>query len=180
MPRLPLPLLLAAPALAALLAGCPSTPEAPDATPPIDCSGGLVAELRAPGGDYVPLAAAGDGVELVQGFQGFRYVYLRARLDVDPGDVPASVRIELDGTRPRAQPISQLVFEPDAAGSGYVTGAVQVFFNDDPLPSLVDQACALELSLADDCTDAGTVVLRYDPTCVEGPDGLPICEEAAR
>lgn len=161
-------------ALVLLLSACPSPSDTPDAIPPYDCGDALVLEVRVPGGTYVAIDDAVDGAELVLGFQGFRYLYARARLPADPGTVAATARIELDGGTPRSQPIGQLAFDP--APDGVVSAPVQLFFNDDPLPGLVDHGVTVELRLGDRCADAGHTVLRYDDSCVEGPDGQPVCE----
>ena len=95
---------------------CPgSTAPAVDAPVDVDCGDRLVLTVRAPGVGYRPIADAADGAELVLGFQGFRYVYARGRLDVDPGAVSAAVRVTLDGGAPRSQPV-QLAFGPAAGG----------------------------------------------------------------
>lgn len=107
------------------------------------------------------------------GFQGFRYLYLRARLDRDPGLLSAAVVVQLDGADPRSQPL-HLAFAPD--GGGVRSAPMQVFFNDDPLPSLVDRGVAVQLLLAPRCQAGGHTVLRYDPSCYEGPDGQPVCD----
>ncbi len=162
--------------LAPLLAACPGddpAPDAGDAVVEVDCGDRLVAEVRVPGGTYQRLSDSGDGAQLVLGFQGFRYVYLRGRLDVDPGLLSAAVVVQLDGDVMRSQPL-HLTFGPEPGG--VVSAPMQVFFNDDPLPSLVDRGVALELRLGARCTSAGHTVLRYDPSCYEGPDGQSVCD----
>lgn len=154
---------------------CPgSTPVTVDARDDLDCGDRLVLAVRTAGLGYRPIAEAGDGAELVLGFQGFRYVYARARLDVDPGVVSAAVRVTLDGGAPRSQPV-QLALGP-AAGGGVESVPLQVFFNDDPLPGLIDHGVTLELRLGARCVASGHTVLRYDPSCIEGPDGQPVCD----
>lgn len=156
-------------------AACPGGSSSIDARPDLDCGDRLALAVRAPGGaGYRPIAAAVDGAELVLGFQGFRYVYLRGHLDVDPGDVAAAVRVELDGGSPRSQPV-QAGFGPAATG-GFDSAPIQVFFNDDPLPGLIDHGVTLALRLGDRCVAGGHTVLRYDPSCYEGPDGQPVCD----
>jgi hypothetical protein len=161
-----------------LLAACPGAGESPDAAVAFDCGERLGLDVRILGGTYVAIDAATGGAELVQGFQGFRYVYVRARLDVDPGTISAVARLELDGQSPRSQPIGQLAFSVE--GSEVVSAPTQLFFNDDPLASLVDHGLTIELRLGDSCAASGATILRYDATCVEGPDGTPICEGGAR
>jgi len=161
-----------------LAASCSAPGEAPDALPPLDCGDRLGLEVRILGGSYVAIDAATAGAELVQGFQGFRYVYARARLDADPGTINAVARLELDGQSPRSQPIGQLAFIVD--GGGVVSAPTQLFFNDEPLAGLVDHGLAIELRLGDRCVASGHTVLRYDASCVEGPDGTPICKGTAR
>ncbi len=165
--------------LGVLLAACdPGAPAAADAGAAADCGLIVTLEVRRPDGVYVPLAAAADAVDasLVQGFQGFRYLYLRARFDRDPGSATAAVQLQLDGATPRSQPLADLDARPDPGG--VVSAPQRVFFNDDPLPSLVDRGCALTLRVGGVCAASGRAVLRYDPSCVEGPDGDPICADA--
>ncbi len=163
--------------LASGLVACPgheASHDATDAEVDLDCGDRLGALVRVPGGAYVPLAEAGDGGELVLGFQGFRYLYVRAALDADPGVSSAAVVVQLDGDAARSQPL-HLTFGPGA--TGVVSAPMQIFFNDDPLPTLVDRGVALELRLGSRCLRAGRTILRYDPTCYEGPDGQPVCGE---
>jgi len=165
------------PLLAALvvMAACPGPSSTTiDGRDDLDCGDRLVLAVRAPGVGYRPIADAADGAELVLGFQGFRYVYARARLDVDPGAVSAAVRVTLDGGSPRSQPV-QPAFGP-AAGGGVESVPLQVFFNDDPLPGLIDHGVTLELRLGARCVASGHTVLRYNPSCIEGPDGQPVCD----
>jgi len=159
----------------AALAGCPGPGPDPDAGDgaALDCGDRLGVDVRVPDHTYQPLAQAGDGVELVLGFQGFRYLYVRARLDIDPGPTSAAAVVQLDGDNPRSQPL-YLTFAPD--GGGVVSPATQVYFNDDPLPSLVDRGVSVQLVLSPRCSVGGHTVLRYDPSCYEGPDGQPVCD----
>ncbi|MBK7194829.1 MAG: hypothetical protein IPH80_20305 [Myxococcales bacterium] len=157
------------------ISACPGpSPTTIDAPDDLDCGDRLTLTVRAPVVGYRPIAEAGDGAELVLGFQGFRYVYVRGRLDADPGVVSAAVRVTLDGGAPRSQPV-QPAFGP-AAGGGVETVPLQVFFNDDPLPGLIDHGVTLELRLGSRCLASGHTVLRYDPSCIEGPDGQPVCD----
>ncbi|MBK9036455.1 MAG: hypothetical protein IPL61_35285 [Myxococcales bacterium] len=159
----------------AAMSACPGPSSATiDARGDLDCGDRLLLSVRAPEIGYRPIADAADGAELVLGFQGFRYVYVRARLDVDPGAITAAVLVTLDGGTPRSQPV-QPAFGP-AAGGGVETVPLQVFFNDDPLPGLIDHGVTLELHLGRRCVAGGHTVLRYDPSCVEGPDGQPVCD----
>jgi len=160
-----------------LAAACGDPAGLPDARP-FDCGDRLGLELRIPGGSYVAIAGAADGAELVRGFQGFRYLYARARLDADPGEVDAAARLQLDGGTPRSQPIGQLAFSQD--GTSVVSNPVQLFFNDEVLADLIDHGVSVELRLGDQCAVSGHTVLRYDPNCVEGPDGVPICGSTTR
>lgn len=167
-------------ALALAASGCPDEPGAgADAGVLADCGVTVVLEVRTPAGDFVAIDDAEPGAELVLGFQGFRYVYTRARFDRDPGALgPATVTVRLAGTAPRSQPLGALAVLP-APGGGHATEAFSVFFNDDPLPSLIDRACGLEIRLAGGaCVGGGETTLRYDPDCYEGPDGQRVCPDA--
>ncbi len=162
--------------IAAALAACPGggdTPDAADGVVDFDCQNRLIVELRGPGGEYRTFPDAASGAELVLGFQGFRYMYLRARLGEDPDLAAAAVVVQLDGDTARSQPL-YLTFAPVA--DGVVSAPMQIFFNDDPLPSLVDRGVTVMLVLGLRCTTGGHSVLRYDPSCYEGPDGQPVCD----
>jgi hypothetical protein len=84
------------------------------------------------------------------------------------------VVVQLDGETVRSQPL-HLTFAP--AANGVVSAPMQVFFNDDPLPTLVDRGVAVELRLGERCSRSGHTVLRYDPSCYEVPDGQPVCDD---
>lgn len=160
----------------ALLGGCPEGGDAADAGPPADCDVTLTAEVREPGGTWAPVGQAA-GAELVLGFQGFKYVYVRGRLDRLPADPTGAVLVTLEGEATRSQPLGELALTPDGTG-GLVTEPLRVFFNDDPLPTLVDRLCELELRVGEgSCAAAsgGAVELVYDASCYEGADGQRIC-----
>jgi hypothetical protein len=143
-----------------------------------DCGLEVTLEVRAPDGEYTSIPPAEDA-ELVLGFQGFRYVYLRGRADRSPPAASGSVVIEVEGSGPRSQPFGDLAWTADGEGGG-VTGALRTFFNDDPLPQLVDRRCTFTLIVGDarcGAAASGSAVLRYDPACYEGPDGARVCPD---
>jgi hypothetical protein len=163
-----------------LLVGCGSGPEAVDAGPSLDCGLRLVVEVRGPGGEYGPIAGAALA-ELVQGFQGFRYIYVLGRLARRPAVVSGTAIVTLDGEAARSQPLGDLGIAGDGAGA-FATDPLRVFFNDDPLPSIVDRGCTVTLRVGDEAcgaTSGGHVTLAYDPACYEGPDGERVCPDAA-
>lgn len=168
-----LPSLLAT-ACAAALCGCGSAPT-PDAGPPPDCAPGVDLEVRGRAG-YERVAVAAEA-ELVLGFQGFKYVVARGHAGVLPGTRGGAVVFALDGESARSQPFGDLGFHADGQGA-FVTDELRVFFNDDPLPELVDHGVTMHLHL--DCGDSsgGHLVLRFDPGCTEGPDGQCVCLDA--
>ena len=143
---------------------------------PRPCSTRLGASVQTPTGGFVPLTLGGAPAEadLVLGFQGFRYVYLRLVLTPPPPDpLLASAEITLAGAAPRAQPLGYLRpgdREPQ-----------RLFFNDEALPALVDARGALRLHVGQpgcQADSSGDFVLRYRPDCVEGPDGIRVCGDA--
>ena len=146
-----------------------------DAGPPPDCAPGVDLEVEGPAG-YQRIAAASEA-DLILGFQGFKYVRARGRSGALPGSPAGAVIVKLDDKGVRSQPYGDLGFHADG-DAGFLTEALRVFFNDDPLPGLVDHGVTLRLHL--DCGDSpgGRVILRYDPNCVEGPDGQRICVDA--
>ena len=146
----------------------------------VDCGAlGLTLDVLAPGGSYLPFASAAEA-ELVLGFQGFKYVYLKAHLGARPQPPSGAVIIELDGAARRSQPFGDLGLADDGAG-GLVSAPVRVFFNDDPLPMLVNKGVTLTLQVgAATCAASagGRVTLYYDASCYEGPDGQRVCVDA--
>ena len=143
----------------------------------------LSLEVRTPGGDYVPVATATDA-DLVLGFQGFRYIYLRGRMSAPPPERGGALISTLEGSAGddagaamRSQPVGDLNFH--AEGADWVSDPVRLFFNDDPLPTLVDHGCAVTLESGTRCqaSAGGRVVLRYDPGCYEDPSGQRVCPD---
>ncbi len=144
-----------------------------------DCGLTASLEVRGPDGEYAAMPPAEDA-ELVLGFQGFKYVYLRGRADRRPPATSGSVVLELAGQPARSQPFGDLGWTDDGAG-GVVTAPLRVFFNDDPLPDLVDHSCTFTLLAGDETCGAattGSATLRYDAACYEGPDGSRVCPDA--
>ena len=144
------------------------------------CTESVALEVRTTSGEFAR-AEGTPKAELVLGFQGFKYVYVRARLDGPMTEPRAEVRVELDGGAVRSQPLGRLrLYETEAAD--FQTDPIRVFFNDDPLPSLIDRGCGLTLKVEEKDCQAKTsahVVLSYDPGCYEGPDGQRECPDAA-
>ena len=171
------------PSLAALiftlgggLAGCGDDDPTGSDGGPRPCTTTLSASVQTPIGGFAPLTAGAAPAEadLVLGFQGFRYVYLRLVLTPPPPDaLLASAEITLVGAAPRAQPLGYLRpgdLEPQ-----------RLFFNDEALPALVDARGALRLHVGQpgcQADSSGDFVLRYRPDCVEGPDGVRVCGDA--
>ncbi len=151
-----------------------------DVPPVIDA--GSVCELRVatvevstPDRSYGMLPA---DAELILGFQGFRYVYLKVRTDGLPSSTETSALVDL----PSGETVSQsflLELSEDSPGH-FVSMPQMFFFNDNPLPGLIDQPANLTLRVGDARCNAevrGTFTLRYDPSCYEGPSGDRICPD---
>lgn len=162
--------------LCAALAACGPGGARSDAG--VDCGvpPALAIEVLTPGGAYQPLGAATDA-DLVLGFQGFRYIYVRARLTAALAEPGGAVVVTLDGTGARSQPMGDLGFHSD--GAGWVSEPARVFFNNDTLVSLVDHGCGLAVAIGTRCpaTASGRVVLRYDASCYEDPSGQRVCPD---
>ncbi|MCC7536192.1 MAG: hypothetical protein IT379_08260 [Deltaproteobacteria bacterium] len=134
--------------------------------------------LQVRGPDYAYHDIPGDA-DLVLGFQGFRYIYLRARTSAEPPVMQGSVVAEPEGQSLVSQPVRFSFSEED--DGVWLSDPVIVFFNDIPLPSLVGQGCRVWMRVGDERCGGeaeGRVVLRYDPRCYEGGMGERICTDA--
>lgn len=159
-------------------AGCRGTPPADAAPDAGDDACDLTAvsfEVRSPDGSY---HAAPTEAELVLGFQGFRYIYVRVRTDGTPRPLFGSVNGKLDGGEIISQSF-RLDLTPDGPGR-YMTEPVMVLFGDWPATALIDHDADLTVTVGDGTCVAdtgGTVTLRFDPSCYEGPTGMRICPD---
>lgn len=132
-------------------------------------------EVRAPDRTYTSLPA---DAELVLGFQGFRYVYLKARTDGRPSSLETSALVTLDSGEVVSQ--SFLLDLAEESPGRFVGVPQMIFFNDSPLPGIVGHAADLTLHVGDARCSAetrGTFTLRFDPNCYEGPSGDRICPD---
>jgi len=165
-------LLLAASLLAT--AGCESAPPATTPDAGGACSLTSVSfEVRRPDLSY---RATPTDAELVLGFQGFRYIYVRVRTDGLPMPPFGSVNGKLDTGEPISQ--SFRVDLTEEAPGRFVTEPIMVLFDDLPLAALVDHEADLTVTVGDGTCVAdtgGTATLRFDPSCYEGPTGMRIC-----
>lgn len=157
------------------LAGCGD-----DVTPRIDAAvpcelRTVTIEVRAPDRSYRALPA---DAELVLGFQGFRYVYLRVSTEGRPSSDETSALVRLDSGEVVSQSFRVELAEETP---GHFVGTPQMlFFNDSPLPGLVDSVADLTVRVGDARCNAearGTFTVRYDPSCYEGPAGDRICPD---
>jgi hypothetical protein len=161
------------------LAGCTPS-EAADAGPPGVCTFHLSLEVEDASARFVPLTDAESSAWLIRGFQGFRFILLRARFDAPPVERSGAVRITVDGMAERSQPLGALNLEAD--GGGYLSDPFPVFFNDDPLASIAGRGCTLAVTIgAASCaaSAAGRVSLHWDESCVQDPDGGIDCARDA-
>lgn len=157
-------------------AGCGSDPPAG----PSDAGGsstcdltGVTFEVRGP--DQTFHEPPGEA-ELVLGFQGFRYLYVRVHTQGTPVPPFGSVNGKLDGGEPISQSF-RLDLTSDGPGT-WVTEPIMVLFDDVPLSALVDHDADLSVTVGDGTCVAdtgGTVTLRFDPSCYEGPTGMRFC-----
>jgi hypothetical protein len=166
----------------AAAAGCRPGGGADDAGAPGTCAFQVALDVQGPLGDYRQVGAAGDA-RLVLGFQGFKFVMARGRFDAPPAVQSGAVLVRLDGRALRSQPFGALRLGGDGsgdAGTGQVSDPFPVFFNDDPLPTLVDTGLDITLLVGDDRCGAragGHVTLRYVPGCIQDADGGFVCTD---
>jgi hypothetical protein len=122
-----------------------------------------------------PVGGADDdgGVELRQGFQGFRYtrVVLVAEGDV-PAQTPGVARLEIEGFDPAEQRFRSIELQPLARGY-FESEPLIVYANDVTLARAVGRRATLRFVLDDGrhratATREGPV--RWDPHCVEDAD----------
>ena len=159
-----------------VLAACPDDGVPDAAVEPCTLTPRL--EVRASDGVFAPIAEAADA-ELVLGFQGFRYVYLRVRLPEVPPARNGSVLAQLDGDSAFSSPFGGMSFVGD--GTEVISVPLQFFFHDQTLPSLVGAGVTFTLTLGDAVcggSAGGHVVLAYDSSCIEGPSGERVCADA--
>lgn len=157
-----------------VLMGCPGGEGGPDAAPcELEVSWG---PRRA--GEFRPFVD-GDRAEITLGFQGFRYIMSSLRFDADhPDDADVWFQVQVAGHEPYAlrQRMTLPAEEPD--GWRY-RDDVLVFFNDIPIPDLIDQEAAIVIRAeAGGCEGlhGATVRLADDDGCVEQADGGLTCE----
>lgn len=131
--------------------------------------------LALTGVDPAALDASSDGVaiDLRMGFQGFRYtrVVLVASGDA-PAVTPARATLDIDGFDRAEQLSSQIELRPTSDGRR-VSAPWMIFANDVDPARAVGRRARLEVTLDDRERRANAVlegVVRWDPTCVEGPD----------
>lgn len=113
------------------------------------------------------------GVELRQGFQGFRYtrVVLVAEGDA-PAQTPGVARLEIEGFDPAEQRFRSIALQPLARGY-FESEPLLVYANDVTLARAVGRRATLRFVLDDGrhratATREGPV--RWDPHCVEDAD----------
>jgi hypothetical protein len=177
------PILIIAALVAALAStGCPGGEGEPDGGAIADCGVAVALEVLTPDHEFVSAGPDDVPAELILGFQGFRYVYVRGRVASPPPTAAAIVITQLDGDAPRSQSPGRVELTPDGSGA-QLTQPLPVYFNDDPVPDLVDRGCALTLVITEpsgtcEASAAGHAVLAYDPDCYEDPDGVRVCPDA--
>lgn len=176
--RAALPALLRTLLAASLLAtaGCDETPAPTPADAGGECSLTSVRfDVRNPDRGY---SAPPTDAELVLGFQGFRFIYIRIGTEGLPVPPFGSVNGKVQG----GGPISQS-FRLDLAEDGpgrWVTRPIMVLFDDAPLSELVDHRADLTVTVGDGtcvADEGGIVTLRFDGSCYEGPTGERICAD---
>lgn len=146
--------------------GCGSEPPAADAGAEAAVYALSMRPVGGGGGD-------GGGVELRQGFQGFRYtrVVLVAGGDA-PAQTPGVARLEIEGFDPAEQRFRSIALQPLARGY-FESEPLLVYANDVTLARAVGRRATLRFVLDDGrhratATREGPV--RWDPHCVEDAD----------
>lgn len=125
--------------LAIVLSSCSAPEERPmvDAAPV--CTSTMQLEWgRMVNGAYTPFRD-GDTAEIVLGFQGFRFIDAIARIrGVQAKEATFTFEATLDGREPMVQDAGSFTTKP-SDGALYVH-ALQLFFNDVPMPELLGQS----------------------------------------
>ncbi len=165
-------------ALASALAAC-ADPAASAVDATVDATPYQVslAALRPDGYEVL----AGDaGIEMRLGFQGFRYTRV---VLVATGTVPAAspgvFHFAIEGFDPAEQRVNAVAFHERNPGV-FVSEPEMVFANDVALERVVGHVGTLTVTLDDRAHHAvGTYagVLRWDPTCIEGADGVCLARD---
>jgi hypothetical protein len=157
----------------ALLAGCPGGAGGPDAAP---CFFELVWGHRDQGA-FVPFADDGTA-EVTLGFQGFLFVASTMRLTGTGAEQATfSFQIEVQGHEPYAQLGSTRRVQPGDDGHRYAED-VLVFFNDIPMPQLIERTAHIRATgRADGCTGIHEVTVTLIQGCFENPDGELECDD---
>jgi hypothetical protein len=120
----------------------------------------------------------GELVDLVFGFQGFRFIQSMARLDSDAGEVTLEFDIGVEG-HPRFQ-VPGGTFRPRKDGSNAYVDRLLVFFNDIPVPELVGRAVEIRTTVVSGrCTGRhkASVVFSNRVQCQSEDGGSP-CADA--
>lgn len=111
----------------------------------------------------------GDDVDVILGFQGFRFVDLAARFEGTSATSAAlKIQATIEGRSPQTQ-AQGLRLSTDAGGAR-LADHVQIFFNDVPEAELFDRAVALALhATAEGCgaDQALALTLRDGGTCAD-------------
>ncbi len=157
-------------------AGCGQTPAAIGSDAGGGCDLTAVSfEVRRPDLGY---QAPPTDADLVLGFQGFHYIYIRIHTTGTPVPPFGSANGKLDGGERISQSF-RVELTPEAPGR-FVTEPLMVLFDDTPLSALAGHDADLNVTVGDGTCVAdtgGTIALRYDPTCYEGPAGERICTD---
>lgn len=157
------------------LGGCPGDDTPADAAADASCTMGITVGTGSME-SFRPLHA-GDPIEVILGFQGFRMLDLTLRIEEPPErSVYISAFVDVVDTDVEVRQLpTPIRAEVGPDGAAYVEGFL-VFFNDAPIADLVNHDADLELVVRErDCT-GGQVVrvqLRDDVACVDYDASVP-------
>lgn len=161
---------------ALLVAGCPSNPSGPDATP---CY--FEAQWGPDRADSFTPFADNDDAELTLGFQGFLYIKSTLRMNPegnpDVGEMTFFIQVEGQDGYSHGAPFEV----PAKEGNFRYADEILVFFNDIPIGQLLGKPVSVTLRVViDKCiaTHNASVTLKDDNHCTEQPDGTLECPDA--
>jgi hypothetical protein len=164
--------------ICSIAAGCSGPSDGPD-NGPLDCGvvqAGL--DVLTVEGAYASIDA-NPRAALILGFQGFKMVFLKVRVDRLPPATSGAVVAAVDGEAPFSQSFPELHPHDDGSGA-LVADPFPLLFNGQTIVELADHGCALTLHVGPSRCEAvatGKVTLGYLDGCVADPAGHITCDD---
>ena len=157
---------------------CPVSPGAPDAQPACDASP-RVAWGRRVNGAFVAFAD-GDSAEVIRGFQGFRFIDGVAQVSgASAAQGIFTFQVTVDGHDPSTQSVGRLDLVAGPNGT-LEANALQLFFNDIPMPELIGRSADVVLvaNVAGCSAQAHAKVKLTTGSCQLPDGGIVPCADA--